>query len=138
MSARYAFEIPGPITGKARPRMTRHGRTYTPAKTVSAENWVKVCALDAGVKPLDGPVTLHLTTLRPVPKSWSKARKAAALTDCRDWRKPDADNIAKLIADALNGIAWGDDAQIADLRVEKRFAVNGVEKTVVHIFGASS
>ena len=45
-------------------------------------------------------------------KRFPKAKKATAV-----WKssKPDADNLAKIVADALNGIAWGDDAQIADL-----------------------
>jgi Holliday junction resolvase RusA-like endonuclease len=47
---------------------------------------------------------------------WS-ARKRQA----NRWHtaKPDADNIAKLVGDALNGIAWRDDAQIARATVEK-------------------
>ena len=38
--------------------------------------------------------------------------------------KPDLDNIAKGICDALNGIAWKDDKQITDLYVGKRYDEN--------------
>jgi Holliday junction resolvase RusA-like endonuclease len=34
-------------------------------------------------------------------------------------KKPDADNIAKIICDALNGIAYRDDTQIISLKVLK-------------------
>ena len=43
-------------------------------------------------------------------------------------RKPDADNIAKIILDALNGTAYHDDAQIVQLSVRKQYAEkNSVE-----------
>lgn len=36
--------------------------------------------------------------------------------------KPDTDNIAKIILDSLNGIAYKDDKQVIRLQVEKRYA----------------
>ena len=42
-----AFEIPGPIKGKARPRVTRAGIAYTPKETVQYENLVKLCFREA-------------------------------------------------------------------------------------------
>lgn len=89
--------------------------------------------MQAGVEPLSGPLHMDITAVAAIPKSWPKARRAAALRSGWDQRKPDADNIGKLIADALNGIAYADDSQVARLTVEKRFAVDGVEKVVVII-----
>ena len=37
-----------------------------------------------------------------------------------DRRRRDADNAAKTIMDALNGIAWGDDSQVAELTVTRQ------------------
>ena len=37
-------------------------------------------------------------------------------------KKPDADNIAKIIADALNGVAYRDDSQIAEMLIVRRYA----------------
>lgn len=36
-------------------------------------------------------------------------------------KKPDADNVAKIILDALNGIAYLDDKQVVDLGVHKSY-----------------
>ena len=38
-------------------------------------------------------------------------------------KKPDADNIAKVVSDALNGIVYEDDSQICDLNVKKLYTV---------------
>jgi len=38
-------------------------------------------------------------------------------------KKPDADNIIKIIADALNGLAYKDDCQIVRLEFEKFYAL---------------
>ena len=37
-------------------------------------------------------------------------------------KKPDADNIAKIIMDALNGVAYEDDRQVVELIVRKFFS----------------
>ena len=44
-------------------------------------------------------------------------------------KKPDADNLAKAILDALNGVAYPDDAQIVKLTVRKRYG----EADMVHV-----
>ena len=36
-------------------------------------------------------------------------------------KKPDADNIAKIILDSLNGVAYKDDSQIVDIRIIKKY-----------------
>lgn len=119
MLTAYTIEIPGELRGKARPRVLRNGHSYTPQATVSAENWIKACAVEQGVvRPLDGPLELSVTVERAVPASWSKKKRAAALAgEIGATGKPDLDNIIKLIGDSLNGIAWGDDSQIVNLSV---------------------
>lgn len=47
------------------------------------------------------------------------------------YKKPDSDNIAKVVADALNGIAYDDDAQIADLTVIKRYTEDPCVKVTI-------
>jgi len=49
------------------------------------------------------------------PKSWSKKKTEAALERGYHTQKPDADNLEKGIKDALNGIAYIDDAQVAEV-----------------------
>ena len=123
-----AFEIPGPPIGKGRPRAFRMGnsvRMHTPEKTASYESLVKLAARMAmkSAAPMAFPVALSLIVLQQIPKSWSKRRQEAALAGReRPTTKPDADNVAKVIADACNGIVWVDDAQVVELHVSKRYS----------------
>ena len=122
------FEIPGPPIGKGRPRAFRMGnsvRMHTPEKTASYESMVKLAAHRAmkGAALLAFPVALSLIVLHPIPKSWSKRKQEAALAGTeRPTTTPDADNAAKAIADACNGIVWVDDAQVVELHVSKRYS----------------
>ena len=44
-----------------------------------------------------------------------------ATNEIRPTKKPDNDNIAKIILDALNGVAYQDDKQVVSLQVEKYY-----------------
>lgn len=58
----------------------------------------------------------------PIPKSTPKKKKAMMLDGkIQPTKKPDLDNIAKIISDALNGIAYNDDKQIVHLKVTKKY-----------------
>lgn len=110
-------------TGKGRPRHTRSGHTYTPEKTRKAEKIISAAARVHFNSPLVVPAAVCIEAYYSVPMSWSKVKRDMALTqELRPQSKPDSDNIAKLILDALNGIAWPDDKAVADLRVIKRYA----------------
>lgn len=114
--------IPGEPIGKGRPKFSRAaGRAYTPAKTVNAEAFVKSEAVrQVGQVCLEGPLKLRLVAVCSVPASWSKKKQAAALAgEVLPTGKPDLDNIAKLYADALNGILWRDDSQIVGMELRK-------------------
>lgn len=54
-----------------------------------------------------GPVILSVISHRHMPSSWPRRRMGE-----QDTAKPDASNIIKLVEDALNGVAYHDDAQI--------------------------
>ena len=114
-----------------------HARAYTPQKTVAAEQSFLAQALPyKPAEPLTGPITVRIALALPVPASWSKRkRQAAAEGDLLPTGRPDLDNFAKLILDALNGVFFGDDAQIVDLRATKAYAL-GVAGTTVVIEGA--
>ena len=58
-----------------------------------------------------------------VPKSYTKAQKATAFDMRYVPKKPDCDNIAKIILDALNGLAYDDDAQVVQLSVKKQYGI---------------
>ena len=121
------FEIPGPVTGKGRPRFARMGsfvRAYTDSKTQSYENLVKHYASVAmrGAPPMDRPVHLGIVVYKTPPASMSKRRREEALNGItRPIGKPDLDNIAKGISDAMNKIVYTDDKCVASLTVERRW-----------------
>ena len=116
--------LAGEPVGKGRPKFSRaSGRAYTPAKTANTEAFVKSEAVrQAGQALLEGPLRLNVLAVVSIPASWSKKKQVAALAgEIRPTGKPDLDNIAKLYADALNGILWKDDSQIVRMRLEKRY-----------------
>jgi Holliday junction resolvase RusA-like endonuclease len=136
------FTIIGRPFAKERPRAdNRRGgraRIYTPTKTIKAERAVLAAAkptLDGAPlygEPLSGPVKLEVLAVFAIPKSWTKAKQEAARQG-RVWHtsSPDADNILKLVSDALNGHAFVDDGLVVDTRATKRFGYP--ERTVVRI-----
>lgn len=127
--------IPGDAKGKQRPRFsTQNGRAFTPSATRTREGIVASLAMDAmaGRPALTSSVEMELTATLPVPKSWPKKRQAAALAGQeRPAKKPDLDNIAKLVWDALNGIVYADDSQVVSLIATKTYGP--IAATVVTI-----
>lgn len=97
-------------------------RRFTPPKQANFMAAVKLfAAKKMGSKPLmEGPLKAEIIASYSVPESWSKRKK-----DTTKWKtsKPDADNIAKLILDSLNGVVFNDDAQVCDLYVRKVYGV---------------
>lgn len=122
------FTVPGEPMGKQRPKFSRKGscvHTYTPEKTVSYENLVKLeyqrqCGNVSFPKGTE--LEMHIEAYFSIPKSASK-KKAAQMLDgqIRPTKKPDADNIIKIIADSLNGIAYYDDSQIVSCKCDKYY-----------------
>lgn len=116
-----SFFVPGQPVGKGRARFSRKtGRAYTPEKTVSYEGIVALCGYEAmdGRDLLEGAVAVKITAVFQIPASWSAKKKAAAM---HHTGKPDADNIGKAAGDALNGIVWRDDSQIACMVICKQY-----------------
>ena len=121
---RLSFEIPGKPGAKQRPRHTRNGHTYTPEETVNYENLVKVCFREKypGFVPIDEAVVMDISAAFPIPESWSKKKKMLALKSDIYPRKPDWDNIGKIVSDALNGIAYTDDSLVSMCVVSKYYS----------------
>lgn len=121
------FTIPGEPQGKARARTVRAksgvSLSYTPEKTVSYESFVKLCYKNAGGKFTDCKhYLMTINAIFSIPKSSTKKFKELAMSgNVSPTKKPDCDNIAKIICDALNGIAWTDDSKITDLSVKKTY-----------------
>ena len=118
------FSVPG-VQGKSRPRFARQGmhvQTYTPDKTRAYEQAVALAYTSAGGRLIDGPVALQLTAFQALPKRATKAQRAAAERgEIYPIRKPDLDNIIKIVLDALNGAAYTDDKQVVRLDARKLY-----------------
>jgi Holliday junction resolvase RusA-like endonuclease len=115
--------VDGSPVGKGRPRFVRSvGRAFTPAKTANYEAILAAAGGDVMGRqaPLEGPLRVIVTAFMPLAASWSKKKTAAALEGLIRPGKPDADNILKVL-DALNGIVWRDDSQIAEARISKLY-----------------
>ena len=122
---RAKFCIHGDPQGKGRPRFSTvcgHVHTRTPDETVLYENLVKTeYRQQVGVKfPDDAMLDVRIFAYYPIPKSASKRKRQAMLDKkIRPTKKPDWDNVGKVICDSLNGIAYRDDAQVVDSMVRK-------------------
>lgn len=120
------FVIPGPPKGKARARTLKNGHSYTPKETVQYENLVKLCYREVSNEPPhNGPVEVIISALYPIPKSASNKKHRLMLEgSIRPTVKPDCDNVAKMVCDALNGIAYRDDSQVVSCNVSKSYWVS--------------
>ena len=119
----YEFEMLESIQGKARPRMnTRTGRAYTPTKTklyeYSLRQWF--CMNYPNFKPIEGRVKVSIIAYFEIT---SKKKEAEMLSNnISPTKKPDIDNIVKIVLDGMNKFAFKDDTQVIKLEVEKKYA----------------
>lgn len=113
--------------GKQRPRHNRFtGTTYTPTETKEREAeiaWAYKSQCRGARFKSDEYIKLVVVAFFEIPKSFTaKDRQLIADGKKHPTVKPDWDNIGKLVADALNGIAYDDDKSIVDARVIKVYA----------------
>lgn len=131
----YEFEVPGKITGKARPRVnTLTGRAYTPGNTKDYEMLIKQYfkVKYPRYETLEGRIIIKIEAYFEPPKSTSKKQTEQMLENkISPTKKPDVDNIAKSILDAMNNFVFKDDNQVSKISVEKRFALE--EKAVIEV-----
>lgn len=129
------FSVPGDPVPQPRPRVSTRGgfaRAYVPGKhpVHAYRQAIAAAALEAGATPTTTePITviLDLVFARPPSHLTKKGvRKGAPLLP-----RFDVDNCAKAALDALNGVAWADDSQVARLVVEKTYGTEA--RTTVRI-----
>lgn len=132
------FTVPGDPRGKQRPRVTRAGIAYTPKETVNYENLVKVAFTENFPEwiPIEGCVGMHITSFSSAPKSMPKKLMPFVKGETlRHEKKPDYDNIAKIVCDALNQIAYKDDKQITDFSITKRYSLKPRVEVTIELLG---
>lgn len=119
------FTVKGKPQGKARPRFSPRSHTiYTPSKTTAYERIIALEFKTAGGKclPAGHYVAVDVLAFFPIPKSYSRHKRQ----DCIDGKirpdkKPDSDNILKVVLDGLNGYAYDDDKQIVEAICRKYY-----------------
>lgn len=124
--------VPGEPRGKGRHRTQALARgrvkTYPDPATERAEREVLDAWRATGARRIEGPVGAIVVGVMGRPLN--HVRKDGTLTAagqrvCWPTRKPDIDNILKLVLDALAKHAFGDDATVQNAYVSKRWAMPG-------------
>lgn len=124
------FTIKGKAKAKQSVKFTRAGIKYTPSDMVEYANLVKLSFINTypnwDIETFkDKPLEAKINVFFSVPSSFSKKKRLQALKgEIRPTVKPDCDNIAKNINDALNRIAYPDDKQITSLQVNKYYSTS--------------
>jgi len=137
-----SITIPGEPKGKERPRYSKKiKRVYTPEDTSQYEQRIKtIYRQQYGICPVfhkDAQLDMRIKAFYGVPQSDSaKVRMDKLLGTIRPTKKPDWDNIGKIVADALNKVAYHDDAQIVDAMTRKFYSETPrVEITITYAGG---
>lgn len=109
--------------GQGRPR-SGNGSIYKSAEDRAWERTIQRAYLTAyhDAEPIAGAVRVNIDAVLPVPASKPRRVQDDMMTGkLPAIKKPDVDNVAKAVMDALNRCAWLDDKQVIDLRVVKRY-----------------
>jgi Holliday junction resolvase RusA-like endonuclease len=120
------IEVSGQPQGKGRPRFTKTGKAYTPAKTREYENRIKAAAwaamTKANVDTTDRPVHVDVIAFMDIPKSWSKKKRIEAEFGAfRPTAGSDLDNIVKAALDGIQGVVFADDRLVHSIKARKTF-----------------
>ena len=127
----YHFELPIIPRAQKRDRIAAiggHARSYKDSEQAQYEGKIRaLLAQNAPEKPLEGAVNITIVCYLPIPASWSKKKRAAALqpiprASIRPTTKPDCSNLVKNVEDVMNGIVYQDDRQIVGLFVTKWYS----------------
>lgn len=122
---RFGFSVESAPVPMARPRVAVRGgkaHGYVPTATARATWEIRQAAIAAlsAEPPFEGAVRLSVAAYVPVPKSLPKR----ALGKAQPTKRPDVDNFAKTALDGCSPL-WGDDSQVVELTICKRYAWQG-------------
>ncbi len=126
---RIRFEVPGEPRGKERPRYSNKSKSmYTPSSTKNYEKLIALAYRAAyGNRSFrqGEPLKIYIWAYFAIPATDSIPKfKEKQSGKIRPTKKPDWDNIGKVVTDALNGVAYHDDAQIVEAVMKKFYSYN--------------
>ena len=119
-------------------KIGQNGFKYTPADVKEYANWVRLSFKQKYPNHLpsiffEKQLSVTINAYFAIPKSFSKKKQQEAKDGLiRPTVKPDCDNIAKNINDALNGIVYPDDKQIIRLEVNKYYSENERVEVIIY------
>lgn len=123
------FVVLGEPVGKGRLRFRRAGeymQRYSPARTVNYETLIKLeyhTQCEDYMFDANAALGMRIMAYKPIPKGTSKRKRVQMLDNhIRPTKKPDWDNVGKIVCDALNKVAFYDDSQIVDGSVIKCYS----------------
>ena len=134
-----AFEVPGEPRGKGRPRFNKAtGAVHTDSETRAYEQKIIAYYRNQlqGFRWHDNAfVSVEVTAHYPIPKSATKAAVAGMQAgEILPSRKPDIDNVLKVVLDALNGVAYKDDSRVVAVSARKVYSMT--PKLVIEMKGS--
>ncbi|MBS5368323.1 MAG: RusA family crossover junction endodeoxyribonuclease [Coprobacillus cateniformis] len=117
------FEVPGKVRGKGRPRFMRNRHTYTDSKTVEYERLIKASYLKHTNYVSQNSIRMSMYVCFAPNKTDTKKNKVLKLLN-KLWpsKKPDVDNVIKVVLDALNKVAYSDDTQVNEINVIRHWS----------------
>ena len=124
-----SFFASGTPKGQPRPRAFVCGGKARVYDAGTAEGWKSAVAVAARdvlpAVPIAGPIAVEIQFSMPRPKSHYGAKGAVkpAFESAQHTQKPDLDNLAKAVLDAMTVLRfWGDDAQIVEMTLGKAWS----------------
>jgi Holliday junction resolvase RusA-like endonuclease len=118
--------VPGEPVPQGRPRFsTKNGfkGAFDPEKSRAYKEQVRIIAKAKNpVTAMAGAVRMTVDIYRTIPRSWPKKKQLLAEEGkLLPTNRPDVDNYAKAIKDALSGVVYEDDSQVVRLTVSKQY-----------------
>lgn len=127
----FIFEISGDPIPQKQTQWTRRGHVYDPSKKDKEQIQWQIRP-NAPASPLQGAIEMHLTFYVAIPKGTSAIRRRQMLNGViLPTKRPDFDNLAYIITNALKGIVYQDDSLVTDCIIRKRYG--DPTKTIIKI-----
>lgn len=116
------LDLFGEPVPQKRPRFNRSGHCYDDQKKIK-EGYRWQIKSQFRSEPLTTPIALDLIFFMPIPKSLSKLKKRQMENGLIGHiKKPDLDNLQKLVLDCLNNLVFEDDSQVCEIRAKKIYS----------------
>ena len=110
----------------------KFSKPHKEKETVTFQNYVRWCYTQKTTEFFDCPVKITIRVNVTPPKSVSKKMYKLMLQNIiKPDKKPDWDNLGKNVSDALNKVAYPDDAKITDGGVKKRYATHNFAQIII-------